>query len=118
MASLIDNPGHPFDIMSAVTAAIDARGWPSETLFHEIENTLKITTIREFFASQIFPLHVSRFSRSRRKAPIYWQLATPSSSYAVWLYVHAFTSDTLFRVQNDLLAPKLVHEERQAKITV
>jgi hypothetical protein len=110
---VVDDPGHPFDIMSAVSAAIDARGWPSETLFHEIENTLKITTIREFFASQIFPLHVSRFSRSRRKAPIYWQLATPSSSYAVWLYVHAFTSDTLFRVQNDLLAPKLVHEERR-----
>jgi hypothetical protein len=33
--------------------------------------------------------------------PLYWQLATPSASYSVWLYLHAFTKDTLFRVQND-----------------
>ena len=52
------------------------------------------------------------YSKSRRKAPIYWQLATPSASYSVWLYIHAFTKDTLFRVQNDYGAPKLGHEER------
>ena len=53
------------------------------------------------------------YSKSRRKAPIYWQLATPSASYSVWLYIHAFSKDTLFRVQNDYVAPKLAHEERR-----
>ncbi len=53
------------------------------------------------------------YSKSRRKAPIYWQLATPSASYSVWLYIHAFSKDTLFRVQNDYVAPKLAHEERK-----
>ena len=53
------------------------------------------------------------YSKSRRKAPIYWQLATPSANYSVWLYIHAFTKDTLFRVQNDYVAPKLAHEERR-----
>ena len=53
------------------------------------------------------------YSKSRRKAPIYWQLATTSASYSVWLYIHAFTKDTLFRVQNDYAAPKLAHEERR-----
>ena len=57
--------------------------------------------------------HQNVLSKSRRKAPIYWQLATPSVSYSVWLYVHAFTKDTLFRVQNDYVAPKLAHEQRQ-----
>ena len=51
-------------------------------------------------------------SKSRRKAPIYWQLATPSASYSVWLYFHAFTRDTHFRVQNDYAGPKLAQEER------
>jgi hypothetical protein len=51
------------------------------------------------------------YSKSRRKAPIYWQLATPSASYSVWLYIHAFTGDTIFRVQNDYVVPKLRHEE-------
>src|SRR5262249_54059081 len=53
------------------------------------------------------------YSKSRRKAPIYWQLATPSGSYSIWLYIHAFSKDTLFRVQNDYVAPKLGHEERR-----
>jgi hypothetical protein len=62
---------------------------------------------------EFFPLHIKVYSTSRRKAPIYWQLGTPSASYSVWLYIHAFNKDTLFRVQNDYVAPKLAHEERR-----
>jgi hypothetical protein len=51
------------------------------------------------------------YSKSRRKAPIYWQLATPTASYSVWLYLHAFTKDTLFHVQ-ELVTAKVEHEER------
>jgi hypothetical protein len=40
-------------------------------------------------------------------------LATPTASYSVWLYIHSFTKDTLFLVQNDFVAPKLAHEERR-----
>ena len=57
------------------------------------------------------------YSKSRRKAPIYWQLATPSGSYSVWLYIHAFTKDTLFRVQNDYAAPKLAQEDAPPRIS-
>lgn len=70
-------------------------------------------TIRGWIASEFFDDHLKTYSSSRRRAPIYWQLATPSLSYSVWLYIHAFTKDTLFRVQNDYVAPKLVHEERK-----
>ena len=69
--------------------------------------------LRAWLAKEFFPLHIKKYSKSRRKAPIYWQLATPSASYSVWLYIHAFTKDTLFRVQNDYVAPKLAHEERR-----
>ena len=31
----------------------------------------------------------------------------------MWLYIHAFTKDTLFRVQHDYAGPKLLHEERR-----
>ena len=34
-------------------------------------------------------------------------------TYAVWLYIHTFSKATLFRVQNDYVAPKLGHEERR-----
>ena len=69
--------------------------------------------LRSWLAKEFFPLHIKMYSKSRRKAPIYWQLATPSASYSVWLYIHAFGKDTMFRVQNDYVAPKLAHEERR-----
>lgn len=69
--------------------------------------------LRAWLGKEFFPLHIKMYSKSRRKAPIYWQLATPSASYSVWLYIHAFSKDTLFRVQNDYVAPKLAHEERR-----
>ena len=50
---------------------------------------------------------------SRRKAPIYWQLATSSASYSVWLYYHRFTADTFYKVLNDYVKPKLDHEQRK-----
>ena len=60
-----------------------------------------------------FDLHRAQYSEGRRKAPIYWHLATPTASYSIWLYVHSLTSDTLYQVQNDYVAPKLAHEERR-----
>src|SRR5204863_9287100 len=68
---------------------------------------------RGWLAKEFFPLHIKMYSKSRRKAPIYWQLATPSASYSVWLYIHAFSKDTLFSVQNHYVAPKLAHEQRR-----
>ena len=59
------------------------------------------TSFAGALAKDLFPAHIRMYSKSRRKAPIYWQLATPSANYSVWLYIHAFGKDTLFRVQND-----------------
>jgi hypothetical protein len=50
---------------------------------------------------------------SKREAPIYWQLATPSARYSVWLYAHRLTRDSFFQIQNDVVATKLAHEERK-----
>ncbi len=69
--------------------------------------------LRGWFARAFFESHIKRYSESRRKAPIYWQLATPNTSYSAWLYYHRFTRDTLFRLLNDHVAPKLQHEERK-----
>lgn len=60
-----------------------------------------------------FAQHIKRYSKSRRKAPIYWQIAIPSVQYSVWLYYHRFTKDTFYTVLNDYIKPKLLHEETQ-----
>ena len=58
-------------------------------------------------------VELKRYSKSRRKAPIIWQLGVPSGRYSLWLYAHRLSRDSFFRIQNDVVAPKLAHEERQ-----
>jgi hypothetical protein len=98
---LVDDEGHADDLAARVMAIAE------RVKVDALEN------LRVWLAEEFFPLHIKMYSKSRRKAPIYWQLATPSASYSVWLYIHAFSKDTLFRVQSDYVAPKLGHEERR-----
>jgi len=98
----VDDPGHPDDLATRVTAVYERVG----------ETPPGPEDLRRSMARDFFPAHIRMYSKSRRKAPIYWQLATPSASYSVWLYIHAFSKDTLFSVQNDYVAPKLAHERR------
>jgi hypothetical protein len=98
---LVDDEGHTDDLVARVCTV-------AERVLADVSEDL-----REWLAKEFFPLHIKMYSKSRRKAPIYWELATPSARYAVWLYVQAFSKDTLFRVQNDFVAPKLAHEERR-----
>jgi hypothetical protein len=98
---LVDDEGHPKDLTAHV------QHW-AEQVGLELP-----ADVRPWLARAFSPVHIKMYSKSRRKAPIYWQLATSSASYSIWLYIHVFTKDTLFRVQNDYVTPKLVHEERQ-----
>ena len=42
--------------------------------------------------------HIKRYSKSKRKAPIYWKLSSNKGNYSIWLYYHRITKDTLFQV--------------------
>lgn len=101
---LVDDEGHEGDLAARAIAV-------AERVKVDVPEEL-----RAWLAKDFFPLHIKMYSKSRRKAPIYWQLSTPSARYSVWLYIHAFTKDTLFRVQNDYMGGergKLAHEERR-----
>jgi hypothetical protein len=113
---LVDDPGHPQDLLGRVRAVFGVVfGDDASERLLEAEGHVgrRAEDLRAWFANRFFALHIKRYSKSRRKAPIYWQLATPSGSYSVWLYAHRFTSDTLFRVLNDFVVPKLSHEEAE-----
>ena len=98
---LVDDAGHAADLATRVNQSAERIGW------------LPPEDVRAWLSRELFPLHINMYSKSRRKAPIYWQLATTSGSYSVWLYIHAFTKDTFFRVQHEYAAPKLLHEEQR-----
>ena len=113
---LIDDPGDPRDLLAAVRAVFDAVfGANADARWDEAASLLdpRGHDLRAWLRSGFFELHLKLHSKSRRKAPILWQLGTPSGRYSVWLYAHRLTDDSLFRVQSDVLAPKLAYEERQ-----
>jgi len=111
---LVDDEGHPADVAARLEHAL-AASWlaPSDNVVSSCLSVLGAPSLRVFLRERFFSAHLAEYSQSRRRAPIYWQLATSSASYSVWLYIHAFSKDTLFRVQNDYVAPKLAHEERR-----
>ena len=105
-AILVDDAGHRDDIVAVLLAVLD-----KVTVSDSQRPTPE--DCRAWLAKEFFPLHIAIYSRSRRRAPIYWQLATPSAGYSVWLYLHNTTKDTLYQVQNEYIIPKLTHEERR-----
>jgi hypothetical protein len=113
---LVDDLGHPRDLSTAVRAVFDAVfGVTANEWWNEAAAVLapKSHDLREWLAAGFFEHHLKRHSKSGRKAPIVWQLATPSGRYSVWLYAHRLTRDSFFQIQNDIVTPKLAYEERQ-----
>lgn len=108
---LVDDPGHPRDVVRAVRSVFETVFDDANARWHEAAELLGAPDLRTWFARDFLEPHIRRYSKSRRKAPIYWQLATASGSYSVWLYIHRATGDTLFRVLNDFVGPKLDHEK-------
>lgn len=99
---LVDDEGHRHDLarlIEEVLARVDA----------EVPGDVSRWLQREFFS-----LHLKQYSKSRRKAPIYWPLSTTSGSYTLWVYYPGLTSQTLYTAINDFVDPKLKQVSRDA----
>lgn len=101
---LVDDQGHPHDLARLVEQVL-------ETVDASVTENVCRWLQKDFFA-----FHLKRYSKSRRKAPIYWPLATASGSYTLWLYYPSLSDQTLFTAINDFVDPKLedVRKELQA----
>lgn len=110
---VVDDPGHAHDLVSMVRAALNkVLSDASDDDVAILERALG-SDLREWFAKKFFAEHISMYSGFGRSAPIYWQLATPSARYSIWMYAPALTRDTLYKLQNEYAGPKLAHEERR-----
>ncbi|RWM88612.1 MAG: type II restriction endonuclease subunit M [Mesorhizobium sp.] len=88
---LVDDQGHPHDLPRLI-----------EELLQRVENEVP-GDVRSWLRREFFPLHLKQYSKSRRKAPIYWPLSTTSGSYTLWLYYPSLTGQTLYTVINDFI---------------
>lgn len=98
---LVDEPGHPWDIESAILGAAAAVFDHPGDIVAEILQILRRATVRAYVRKQFFKDHLSRYSKSRRKAPIYWPLTVPSRHWGVWAYAPTLSRETLYAVASE-----------------
>jgi hypothetical protein len=120
---LVDDPGfnggqpHRDDVVRRVRDVLDAL-WEDKA--HGVEQDacehIGVKDLRDYFRRPhaFFQDHLTRYSKSRRKAPIYWPLSTASGSYTVWLYYHRLTDQTLYAAVNKYVEPKLTEVDHAA----
>jgi hypothetical protein len=113
---LVDDPGVATDLIEELDRVLaELASNDSDAFKSELLSALGHADLREYVRASrgLFDDHLKRYADGRRTAPIYWQIGIPSGRYSVWLYAHGLTRDSLFRLQNDVVTPKLAHEERQ-----
>jgi len=92
---LVDDQGHPHDLARLVEGALARVDSPVPD------------DVRRWLQRDFFLFHLRRYSKSRRKAPIYWPLSTHSGSYTLWVYYPRLSPQTLYFAINDFLEPRL-----------
>lgn len=107
---LVDDEGHSDDIVKKVHEVLTLiYGEHTDEREREILEILDIKSLRDYFRQpkRFFDFHIKKYSKSRRKAPIYWLLQTKKKNYGIWLYYHRLDHDTLFKVLRNYVEPKL-----------
>lgn len=95
---LVDQPGHKWDVESAIHGAITALSDDSDRTLAELIRVLGRQSLRGSIRRDFFKAHLRRYSKSRRKAPIYWPLYVPSGMWGIWVYAPALSRETLFAI--------------------
>ncbi len=97
---LVDDPTHESDIVSRVRQVLSLL-WRerADPIEQEACTILGVKSLRDYLRDGrqgFFAFHIKRYSKSRRKAPIYWLLQSPKRNYSIWLYCHHLQPDYLF----------------------
>lgn len=111
---LVDDPEHDDDILRRVREVLDLLwGERVDEIEGEARELLGVRDLRTYFRNprKFFDYHIKRYSKSRRKAPIYWLLQSPKRNYGLWLYYHRLDPDILFKALKNYVEPKVRLEE-------
>jgi SAM-dependent methyltransferase len=113
---LIDELGHRWDIEGAVLSAARVVFDEPDDIVAQMLSILGRRTLRDHMRRQFFKDHLSRYSKSRRKAPIYWPLSVPSKSWGVWLYAPTLARETLYAVASEAARRERLATEAIARL--
>ena len=107
-----DDPNHKDDVVR-MAGHIFEEIWSnqSELIERLLCAHLEVADLREYFrkpgSGGFWVDHLARYSKSRRKAPIYWLLQSSKRNYALWLYYHRLDKDLLFKALVNYVEPKI-----------
>jgi hypothetical protein len=111
-----DDEQHHDDLLRHLYSVLD-HWWPSshDAVLAEMRTALGFSDLREYFRKSgkggFWSDHISRYTKSRRKAPIYWLLQSSKKNYALWLYYHRLDKDILFKALLNYVEPKVRLEQ-------
>jgi hypothetical protein len=109
---LVDDADHADDIVRRVRDVFEVI-WQSHADNAERDacESLGVREIRDYFRKPgkggFWDDHITRYSKSRRKAPIYWFLQSSKKNYGIWLYYHRLDKDLLFKALVNYVEPKI-----------
>jgi hypothetical protein len=113
---LVDDPDHSDDIIRRVRDVLEVI-WKdrADAIEKEACEILGVADLRDYFrkpgSGGFWDDHIKRYSKSRRKAPIYWLLQSSKKNYALWIYYHRLDKDIFFRALLNYVEPKIRREE-------
>jgi hypothetical protein len=97
-------------LTNAVLAAI-SNIWPEQSseVEAELAELIGLESLRAYVEtpSGFFADHLALYSKSRRKAPIYWPLSTRSGDFVIWVYYPKLDAHSLPRLITEVLDPRL-----------
>lgn len=75
----------------------------------DLVSRLGVAALSEYLSrpTAFFADHLKVYSKSRRKAPIYWPLSTRSGEFVIWIYYPKLDADSLPRLITEVLDPRL-----------
>jgi len=115
---LLDDPDHPEDVVGRVREVLELL-WPERTAQVEEDacRFLEVKALRDYFRNPkgYWEDHVKSYSKSPRKAPIYWLLQSHHRHYALWLYYHRLDRDLLYKALRNYVEPKRRLEEQRLR---
>ena len=109
---VVDDPDHSDDIIRRVRDVLEVI-WKdrADAIEKEACEILGVADLRDYFRKPgtggFWDDHIKRYSKSRRKAPIYWLLQSSKKNYALWIYYHRLDKDILFKALLNYVEPKI-----------
>lgn len=124
---LMGLPNHPLSLVKRVQEAMRTIwGEKADDYEYELCHLIGVENLQDYFESPqgFFDYHFKRYTKSRRKAPIYWPISSPSGAMTVWVYYPRLSDQTLPHIllmlskehtalQSDLTSAQLANDRKQ-----